>query len=172
MTTAASSAGPAPVAWDGGDLVITRVLHAPREVVYEAWTRPEHFARWWGPHGSTTDVRAMDVRPGGTLHYRHHFPDYPDVWIRGEYREVHAPEVVSFVTWFSDESGARVDRDGFPGEMIITITFADDAEGTRMTARHAGLVQDQGEVQGWNEGLDRLATLLADFHHTSTGDVR
>jgi uncharacterized protein YndB with AHSA1/START domain len=160
------------VAWDGGDLVISRVFPAARETVFAAWTRPEHFARWWGPHGSTTYVRTLDARPGGAIHFRHRFPDHPDVWIGGEYREVRAPELVSFTCWFSDEAGGRVEREGFPGEMTITVTFADDAEGTRITARHAGLVADQGEVQGWMEGLDRLATLLAASHHTSTGDVR
>jgi uncharacterized protein YndB with AHSA1/START domain len=173
MTAAASSVDSAAtqVEWADGDLVLVRVFPAPRELVFAAWTTPEHFARWWGPHGSTLQISTMDVRTGGALHYRHRFPDYPDVWIGGEYREVRAPERIAFTTWFTDEAGARVERTGFPAEMTITITFAPHPDGTRVTARHAGLVADQGEVQGWTESLDRLASLLAESH-TPTGADR
>ena len=173
MTAAASSpaARPAPVAWADGDLIVTRDFAAPREVVFAAWAQPEQFARWWGPLGSTMLVRALDVRPGGAIHFCHRFPDHPDVWVGGEYREVRAPERIAFTAWFSDADGGRVDRPGFPAEMTITVTFVQHAEGTRITARHVGLVQDQGEVQGWMEALDRLATLLA-ASHTSTGANR
>jgi uncharacterized protein YndB with AHSA1/START domain len=171
MTAAASSTGPAPtqLGWDGGDLIITRVFGAPRELVFRAWTEAEHFARWWGPHGSTLPFCRLDPRPGGTLHYQHHFPDYPDVWIRGTYRDVTAPERISFITWFSDAAGNRVERPGFPGEMLITIDLDDHPDGTRVSIRHTGLTEDQGEVQGWTESLDRLATLLAVPHNPEHG---
>ena len=51
------------------ELVITRVLDAPRSLVFKAWTEPEHFVRWWGPNGFTTPYCKMDVRPGGVFHY-------------------------------------------------------------------------------------------------------
>ncbi|HEU4456835.1 MAG TPA: SRPBCC domain-containing protein [Longimicrobium sp.] len=173
MTTAASSPGalPGAVAWDGGDLVITRTFAAPREAVFRAWTEAGHFARWWGPHGATLPFCRIDARPGGVLHYRHHFTggDHEDVWIRGTFGEVAAPERISFTTHFSDAEGNRVDRPGFPLEMTITVTFAEEGGGTRVTARHAGLVEDQGEVQGWLESLDRLAALLIN-PHTQAGE--
>ena len=174
MTAAASSAARAPanVAWDGADLVVARVLEAPRELVFRAWTEPEHFARWWGPAGSSLPFCTLDARPGGTLHFCHRFPDHPDVWVRGEYREVAAPERLSFTCWFSDAEGSRVERPGFPPEMTILVTLDEHGGGgTLLTARHAGLAEDQGEVQGWTESLDRLAALLAD-PHTPNGDHR
>jgi uncharacterized protein YndB with AHSA1/START domain len=163
MTAAASRGGtdPTRVDWDGGELVVSRVFGAPREVVFQAWTRPEHFARWWGPHGATLSIRAMDARPGGALHYCHSFPDHEDVWIGGLYGDVRAPEHIMFTCWFSTPDGGRAERPGFPAEMTISIDFGEHPRGTLVTARHAGLDQDQGEVQGWKEGLDRLATLLA-----------
>jgi uncharacterized protein YndB with AHSA1/START domain len=172
MTAAASSAGTAAarVEWVGGDLVITRVFTAPRETVFAAWTQPEHFARWWGPHDSTTTVRTMDVRPGGSLHFCHHFAE-GDFWIGAVYREVAPPERIAFDTFFTDESGGRIVRPGFPEEMTITVTFSEHADGTLVTARHQGLVEDQGEIQGWTETLERLATLLAGIH-APTGDDR
>ena len=45
------------------EIVITRVFDAPRELVWQAWTDPEHVVRWWGPKGFTTTIETMDVRP-------------------------------------------------------------------------------------------------------------
>ena len=47
------------------ELVITRVFDAPRELVFKAWTEPEHVVRWWGPKGYTTPFSTIDLRPGG-----------------------------------------------------------------------------------------------------------
>jgi uncharacterized protein YndB with AHSA1/START domain len=173
MTAAASSGGTAStqVGWQGAELVLTRVFQAPRELVFRAWTDPEHWAQWFGPHGSTLPFCRLDARPGGTLHYQHHFPDYPDVWIRGTYSDVAPPERLAFTCHFSDEAGGRVDRHGFPGEMTIAVAFAEHPDGTEVTIRQTGLVTDQGEVQGWMETLDRLASLLA-VSHTHTGADR
>jgi uncharacterized protein YndB with AHSA1/START domain len=172
MTAAAGSGGTATqIGWQGAELVLTRVFHAPRELVFRAWTDPEHFAQWFGPHGATLPDCWLDARPGGTLHYRHHFPDYPDVWIAGTFADVAAPERISFTVWFSDESGGRVERPGFPAEMTISVVFTEHPDGTLVTIHHHGLMTDQGEVQGWTESLDRLASLLADFH-TPTGADR
>jgi Activator of Hsp90 ATPase homolog 1-like protein len=54
-----------------GELVITRIVDAPRSLVFKAWTEPEHFVRWWGPNGFTTPFCKMDVRPGGVAHFLH-----------------------------------------------------------------------------------------------------
>lgn len=152
---------PATVAWHDGALVITRVFGAPRELVFSAWTQPEHFGRWFGPMGSTMPVLRMDARPGGGLHFQHQHQDYPDVWVAGEFTEVAPPERLAFTCWFSGPDGGREPRPGFPGEMTIAVAFDAVAEGTRVTVRQRGLERDQGEVQGWRAGLDRLATLLA-----------
>ena len=45
---------------------ITRLLNAPRELVWEVWTNPEHIKNWWGPNGFTSTIFQMDVKPGGT----------------------------------------------------------------------------------------------------------
>ncbi|MEW5926771.1 MAG: SRPBCC domain-containing protein [Gemmatimonadota bacterium] len=113
----------------------------------------------------------MEVRPGGAFHYCHGFPDHPDVWVAGEYREVAPPERLSFACWFSDAEGGRVERPGFPARMEMEVKFEVLERGTRVRVRHAGLVEDQGEVQGWRESLDRLAELLA-AHPTPNGEDR
>lgn len=172
MTAAAGSTAEAPgsIAWADGDLVVTHVFAAPRALVFRAWSQPEHFARWFGPRGTTLPFCRMDVRPGGTLHYLHRHADGTDVWIRGVYDEVAPPERIAFRCWFSDEGGHRVERPGFPAEMTIIVTLAEHPEGTLSTMWQTGLVTDQGEVQGWKESLDRLASLLADPHTLTKED--
>jgi uncharacterized protein YndB with AHSA1/START domain len=160
MSTTDQRAALPSLGWDDGELVITRTFAAPRELVFRAWTEAGHFARWFGPAGSSLHVVAMDPRPGGAFHYCHHFPDYPDVWVGGVYDEVRAPERLAYRVFFADEGGNRVARPGYPDEMRIAADFAEDAGGTRLTIRHAGLPGDRGEVQGWTESLERLDALL------------
>ena len=162
MTEASSeSIGTASIGWDGGELVMTRVYPAPRALVFRAWTEAEHFARWFGPHGTDLPVCRLDARPGGSLHFCHSHADGLVVWVAGEFHEVAPPERLSFGTWFSDESGGRVERPGFNLESTITVTLDEHPHGTRVTIRQTGLLSDQGEVQGWTETLERLAEHLA-----------
>ena len=60
---------------EGGDLVFERTFDAPREQVWNAFMDPERIPRWWGPHGTTTTVAEMDVRPGGKWRYVSSAPD-------------------------------------------------------------------------------------------------
>lgn len=163
MTAAASSesVGTSTITWNDGELVMIRVYPAPRALVFRAWTEAEHFAQWFGPHGTTLPFCVLDARPGGTVHFLHRHANGEDVWIGGEFHEVTPPERLAFGTWFSDETGGRVERPGFNLESTITVTLDEHADGTLVTIRQTGLVSDQGEVQGWAETLDRLTDHLA-----------
>lgn len=163
MTAAVSSesVGTSTIGWNDGELVMTRVYPAPRALVFRAWTQAEHFAQWFGPHGTTLPFCTVDARAGGTLHFLHRHANGEDVWIGGQFHEVVQPERLALGIWFSDQTGGRVNRPGFSLESTITVTLDEHADGTRVTIRHTGLVSDQGEVQGWAEGLDRLADHLA-----------
>jgi uncharacterized protein YndB with AHSA1/START domain len=163
MTAAASSESTTTsVGWNGGELVMTRVYPAPRALVFRAWTQAQHFAQWFGPHGTTLPHCTLDARPGGSLHFLHRHANGDDVWIAGRFHEVAPPERLAFGTWFSDASGGRVERPGFGLESTITVTFAEHADGTQVTIRQSGLLADQGEVEGWTETLDRLAEHLSE----------
>ena len=75
---------------DTGDreLIITRELDAPIDLVWEVWTRPEHIAQWWGPDGFSTTISEMDVRPEGLWNLVMHGPDGTDYDNRSVYKEV------------------------------------------------------------------------------------
>jgi uncharacterized protein YndB with AHSA1/START domain len=134
----------------GREFTITRVYDAPRELVWKAWTDPEHVARWFGPRGITTprSTITMDVRPGGTFELTMVSDDdgteYPS---GGTFLEVQAPERL---VWR--------DRDI---DMTVTITFADLGDRTEMTCHVVGETGGAEAYDGWSTMLDKLGELVA-----------
>ena len=138
---------------EGHELVITRIFDAPRQLVWKAWTDPEH-AKAWGPKGFTTPEREMDFRPGGAWHAVMVSPWGEVFRQHGVVREVVPLERLVF-TFVWDESPEN--------EMLVSVTFADRGAKTEMTFRQTGLVSAasrDGHEVGWNEAFDRLAELL------------
>jgi len=86
------------------ELLGTRVVDAPRELVWEAWTNPEHVPHWLlGPEGWTMPVCEIDLRPGGAWHFVWRRSDGTEMEMRGEYREVEPPErLVHTESWGGD----------------------------------------------------------------------
>jgi len=145
---------------DGSDLVFERTFDAPRAEVWKAFTDPEIVPRWWGPHGTTTTVVEMDVRPGGTWRYVSSAPDRDDVTFYGEYLEVEPPTGIKW-TFMFDVDG--VGPQGGPE----TSTFEDIDGKTKVTSvGHMGSVEvlegalATGMVKGGLETWDRLAAVL------------
>ncbi len=137
-------------------LVLTREFAAPRELVFQAWTRPEHVARWWGPHGFTLPVCTQDFRVGGSYRFCMRSPAGTDHWVWGEYREIVEPERLVFTWEREDEDGLRCLLSN-----VVTVTLAETAEGkTRLTLHHATFqtMADRDDHRGgWTESLERLA---------------
>jgi uncharacterized protein YndB with AHSA1/START domain len=138
----------------GHELVITRTFDAPRDLVWKAWTDPEH-AKRWGPKGFTTPEREMEFRPGGAWHAVMVSPDGKVYRQRGTVREVVPPERLAF-TFIWDESPDE--------EMLVTVTFTERGRKTEMLFRQTGLPSVEsrdGHEGGWNEAFDELEALLA-----------
>jgi uncharacterized protein YndB with AHSA1/START domain len=139
------------------ELVIERVLNAPRELVFKVWTDPAHAARWWGPREYPAKSVQMDVRPGGK--WRHCLGSIEggkDLWLGGVFREIVAPERLVF-TFAWEEEGER----GL--ETLVTVTFADQGGKTLMTFRQAPFQSDgerDGHRYGWGSSFDRLEDVL------------
>jgi uncharacterized protein YndB with AHSA1/START domain len=145
------------------ELTITREFPAPRELVYRAWTDPEHLTRWYGPRGCTTprDSIVADVRPGGTWRATmivdatgQEFPT------GGFYLEVRAPERLVF-TWREP---------GGDAESVITVELADLGDGrTAMTFHQVGFTTEEtrrGVHEGWTSAFERLAEHVTDVEGT------
>ena len=78
------------------EIVTKRLLKAPRELVFRAWTDPEHLARWWGPKGFTNTFHEFDPRPGGTWKFVMHGPDGTDFKNKCVFVEIMKPERIVF----------------------------------------------------------------------------
>ena len=98
------------------ELIITRLLNAPRELVWDVFTKPEHIKNWWGPNGFTNTIDKMDVKPGGEWEFIMHGPDGTDYKNKSIYKEIIRPERIVF----EHVSGPK---------FIATITFT--AEGNK-----------------------------------------
>lgn len=122
-------ASAADVPWSlDREIVLSRVFDAPRELVYECWTRAEHLKAWFCPKGFTTTTHAIDARVGGSWRFDMFAPDgkrYPN---RIVFLEMRAPELLVF------DHGT--DRDDDPSRFRVTITFDAQSDGkTVMTMR-------------------------------------
>lgn len=78
------------------EIVTTRLIHAPREFIFEFWTKPEHIKNWWGPNGFTNTIYKMDVTPGGQWEFVMHGPDGIDYPNRNVFIEIVKPELIVF----------------------------------------------------------------------------
>ena len=154
---------PAAPGTEPRELVLTRLIDAPRELVFRAWTDPRHLAQWWGPQYFTNPVCEVDLRPGGAIRIDMRGPDGGIYPLRGVFREVVAPERLVFTNDALDAAGQPLI------EGITTVTFAEQAGKTLLTVHDLILKAAPGAAdalagmdQGWNESLDRLVALLAD----------
>jgi len=142
------------------EIVLTREFAAPRALVFEAFTRPEHLKHWWGLRGSTLTVCEVDLRPGGAWRFVTQGAKGQPEPFRGVYREITPPERLVYTFMY--------DVDGFrdpPG--LVTDEFHQQGAGTLLVETmlfasveaRDGLLQS-GMVSGATETFDRLAELL------------
>ena len=140
------------------ELVITRIIDAPRHLVFQAWTEPDRVMRWWGPQGFVTTYSDMDIRPGGAFRVCMRSPEGTEHWKQGIYREVVAPERLVFT--FAWEDAERK-----PGhQTLVTVTFAERGDRTELMLHQA--VFETVETcndhrRGWTSTLQRFAEYLA-----------
>ena len=109
------------------EIVITREFDAPREVVFEAWTRAEHVAHWWDPNGAPLAICEIDLRPNGAFRFVNQGPDGIAHPFTGTYREIAPPGRLVFVTPASPAGAETVGTLVFSehkGKTTLTITMA------------------------------------------------
>jgi uncharacterized protein YndB with AHSA1/START domain len=152
------------------ELVIERIFDAPRELVFRAWSEARYVSRWWGPKNFTAPFCSIDFRVGGSFHFCMRSPQGSDYWNKGAYLEIVAPEKIVTVMYFSDRDGNRLEPTAyglgadFPSEMRDVITFEPHGGTSTRLVLHRGhsleLAKRFGELEGWNQSLDRFAAAL------------
>jgi uncharacterized protein YndB with AHSA1/START domain len=158
------------------EFTISRVLDAPRDLVWTCFTDPAHMKGWWGPKGFTVIHSKMDLRVGGTYHYGMTSPTGQPMWGKFVFREIKPPERMVFISSFSDEQGGTTRHPGhmsWPLEMHSTFTFEEQPDGkTRFTVRwapHNATAEERKTFEdgmtsmnaGWSGTLEQLEAYLA-----------
>lgn len=140
----------------GREIVIARILNAPRELVFKVWTEPEHIAKWWGPNGFTNTIFKMDVAPGGEWDLIMHGPDGTDYKNKSVFVEVVKPEriVYDHVSGPKFRATAKFEDIG-EGKTRITWQMLFD---TREDLEHVVKVFKADE--GLKQNVDKLAKYL------------
>lgn len=155
--------GPVPDVADR-EIVTTRIIHAPREMVWEAFADPEALAQWYGPNGSTLTTKVFEFMEGGDWIFIMHGPDgrdYPN-WVH--FTEINRPVRIVH------------DHGGEIGKVMFqaVITLDDLGNGTRVTLRsvfitketHDLVVKEHGAIEGGKQTLARLDEYLKEIHTT------
>jgi uncharacterized protein YndB with AHSA1/START domain len=144
------------------EVFFTRVLAAPRDLVWKAWTDPKHVAQWWGPNGFTNPVCELDARPGGAIRIHMRGPDGTVYPMTGVYQEIVEPERLVFASGALDNKGQPL------FEVLTTVTLTEHGGKTTLTVR-ARVVKSTpaaaphlaGMKEGWNQTLNRFVAYVA-----------
>lgn len=142
------------------EVLTTRVLDAPRERVFAAWTDPEQIRQWFGPAGFTTETVECDIRPGGRWRFVYTGPDGRTYDNRMLFLRIEPPQRIEI------EHGA--DRDDDPGRFRVTVTFDVQGDGKTVltlrqlhpTAAQRDAVIGFAAVELGYQTLDKLARHL------------
>ena len=114
------------------DLVVTRIIDAPVEMVWKAWTEPEHVRKWWGPKYYTSPYCKIDLREGGRFVFCMRAPAEhggQDTYTSGVYKKIVPIEYLEFTQGLSDKDGNPIDPQqvgmppDFPAEIRTTVVF-------------------------------------------------
>ncbi len=134
------------------EIVFTRVLKAPRELVYKTWVDPKHVVNWWGPKGFTNTIKEMDVRPGGVWRIIMHGPDGTDYDTKWIFLEIEKPKRLLY------QHGERNKP-----EFLLEATFKEQEGKTILSVWK--LFDSQEACNGWKGmgGLDGM-NLSLDRH--------
>lgn len=158
------------------DLIVTRVFDAPIELVWKAWTDPEHVMRWWGPDHFTSPSAVMDFREGGTSLVCMRAPEDfggQDMYSTWVYQKIVPMERIEFIQNLADKDGNLIDpaRLGlppeFPRDIRTVVTLKDLGNGrTEMTVIEYDMPGADTEMGrnaelGLNQSLDKMAASFA-----------
>lgn len=143
------------------ELVITRLVKAPQQLVWRAFTEPEHLIKWWGPYGFTNTFHEIEVKVGGVWRFIMHGPDGTDYPNRIVFTEISPYNRLRFD---HDDDSDTVDN---PFAFKTVITFEDQGDTTMVTltnilssAAHAEQMRKFGAIEGGNQTLHRLEQYL------------
>ncbi|MEK3916497.1 SRPBCC domain-containing protein [Paenibacillus sp. FSL H7-0331] len=150
------------------EFVMERVFHAPRTLVFKAFTQPEHVAKWWAPRPFTIPVCNIDLRVGGKWHYCMQSPEGERHWALAIYQEISSPDSLAYTATFADELANPTNE--IP-EQYATVVFNEAEGSTKLSitfrfesAEALQAALQMGMIEGLSMTLDNnLPELLAEM---------
>jgi uncharacterized protein YndB with AHSA1/START domain len=150
------------------EIVISRGIDAPRELVFEVFTEVRHLSRWWGPEGFSTTTRSFEFRVGGEWDFVMHGPDGTDYqeWI--SWTEIAPPERIALLHGESSDD---------PNAFTSVLTFESDGSATRIEMRTVfptkelrdEAVEKYHAIEGGRQTLSNLAAYVTEIVRNGTG---
>ncbi|HTI69594.1 MAG TPA: SRPBCC domain-containing protein [Candidatus Limnocylindria bacterium] len=149
---------------DDATLVLTRMLNAPQERAFKAWTSPEHIKHWMQPEpGMVVPFAVMDLRVGGKFRIQMQKPDGEFFTAVGEFREVTIPERLVY-TWDWEKDGSGTEFGEVEGKpTLITVEFLKRGERTEFVLTHTRFAKPESRdshIVGWSRIAENLATFV------------
>jgi uncharacterized protein YndB with AHSA1/START domain len=151
------------------ELLITHLFDGPQELVFNAWTDPEHLKHWYAPDGCTIEFKSIHPQVGGQFHSVINDPVHGECWIKGTYQEVKFPEKLVFSMILTNEKGDDVSAmqagktEDWPEAIVTTVTFAPIGKQTKVTL-HQTVAESEakktGAYQSWIKMFNRLNAIL------------
>ena len=139
-------------------LEISRVIEAPRDRVYAAWTDLEQLKQWFGPENVKTRELVADARAGGTFRWDIINSEGEEMTMRGEFRELQPDKKIVFSwQWEDDEIWEN-------HTSVVTVELYDRDGGTELRLTHEQLPNEEsrdGHTRGWESALDKLERLFS-----------
>ncbi|MBS0618267.1 MAG: SRPBCC family protein [Spirochaetes bacterium] len=148
------------------EMNISRLVDAPRELVWKVWTEPERIKEWWGPNGFTSTIHAYNLMPGGKWHLTMHGPDGTDFPNHIRFIEIIPNERLIYDHAAIDHDAPQHDADA---QFRSFVYFADEGGKTRVTMRGVFrtvayknlVVEKYGALEGQRQHIARMAAYLA-----------
>jgi uncharacterized protein YndB with AHSA1/START domain len=144
---------------------IDYTFNAPREKVFEAWTKKESLSEWFAPEGCTFKSKKLEIRQGGTFHYCISNPNVGDCWCIGVYNEIKVPEKIVYTIANADENGNKINPETigmdpeWPGETLVSISFIEKDGKTIVTLKQTvseTIAKRTGAHPSWIQMLKKL----------------
>ncbi|ARI77973.1 SRPBCC family protein [Halobacillus mangrovi] len=139
---------------------MTRTFHAPRDILYEAWTESEHLHHWWAPREDAVEVKEQDLtRKGGDYQYKESDNQGRPVWGKFNYRELEGPEKLTYVHSYLNEKGKLTRgpyHDYWPMEVVNTVTFSEEDGVTTVHFKGEPIYVTEEEREAFEQSQDQL----------------
>lgn len=156
--------------------ILEREYNAPRELVFEVWTKPEHLQNWQFPYkGFICEFSHADIKPGGSSLHKMKAPNGFEMWLLTKYEEIKRPESIVFRQYNSNENGdilPNPQNENWPRELRTTILLEDKGDKTKLQLIWQPISPTKEEAEafestraehgkGWGAGLEQLESYLS-----------